>query len=267
MGYGQNVSERCGGHIHIGANYLTMEESWRNLTEIWGNAEEILYTISNKAGEIPRSGVPRYASPISSNFENILNSGNIDLTNEEDLKRFVKNAQESRYFGINFMNIGNSKNTIEFRLANGTIDADTWIQNINLFGGIVKSSEDLAKIQTKPEEERTEEEKNMLENFEQIKSSKISNQEKLEALLSIVIPEEHRDIYRERYEVNSQLIEQNPEIKKGITEKVAKSPIDIKKIGKKVFLGKDGVSGQEYNQVNRDIERNLQRENQNLSLE
>ena len=197
------MSERCGGHIHIGADYLTMEESWRNLTEIWGNLEEILYTISNKAGEIPRSGVSEYASPISSDFENIFNSGNVDLTNEEELKRFIKDAQESRYYGINFMNIEDYNNTIEFRLANGTIDADTWIQNINLFGGIVRSSEDLAKIQTKPEEERTEEEKNILEYFEQIKSSKISNQEKLEALLSIVIPEEYRDIYRERYEVNS----------------------------------------------------------------
>ena len=245
-----------------------MEESWKNLTEIWGNAEEILYTISNKAGEIPRSGVPKYASPISSDFEKILNSGNIDLQNEESLKSFVKSAQsDNRYYGINFMNIGNAKNTIEFRLANGTIDTDTWIQNINLFGGIVRSAEELAKIQIKPEEERTQEEKNMLEFLEQIKSSEISNQEKIEALLSIVIPEEHRDIYRERYEVNSKLIEQSPEIKKGITEKVAKSSIDIKKVGKKVFLGKDGLTGQEYNQASRIIESDLQRENLGISKE
>jgi len=245
-----------------------MEESWENLTELWGNTEEILYIISNKAGEIPRRGVHEYARPISSNFENILNSGNIDLQNEESLKSFVKSAQSSsRYYGINFMNIGNSKNTIEFRLANGTIDADTWIQNINLFGGIIRCSEDLAKIQTKPEGERTQEEKNMLEYFEQIKSSEISNQDRLEALLSIVIPEEHRDIYRERYEENSKLIEQNPEIKRRITEKVAKSPINIGKVGKKVFLGKDGLTGQEYNNASRIIESDLERNNPGISKE
>ena len=267
MHYGQNVSDRCGGHIHIGADYLTMEESWKNLTEIWGNTEQILYTISNKAGEIPRVGVPRYASPISSDFENILNSGNVNLQSEEDLKSFVKKAQSNnRYYGINFMNLENSKNTIEFRLPNGTLDADTWIQNINLFGGIIRISENLAIIQTKPEEERTEEEIKMLQQFEILKNSEISDKEKLEALLAIVITEEHRDIYRERYEVNSQLIEQNPEIKRGITEKVAKSPIDIKKVGKKVFTGADGITGQEYNQISQDIERAQQMENSDIIL-
>ena len=64
----------------------------------------------------------------------------------------------ARYSGINFMNTGSQgKNTIEFRLANGTIDPDTWIENINLFGGLVKSAQELAEIQKKPENERTEE--------------------------------------------------------------------------------------------------------------
>lgn len=266
MQCGQNVSERCGGHIHIGASYLTMEESWRNLTEIWVNSEKILFTISNKAGEIPRNGIFEYASPISRNFEEMLNSGNINIENEESLKYFVKRNQQSRYFGINFMNIGDSKDTIEFRLANGTIDADIWIQNINLFGGIVRSSEDLARIQTKPGDERTQQEKKMLEYFEQIKKSKISERDKLEALLSIIIPEEHRDIYRKRYKVNSKLIEQNSVIKKRIIENVTKSPISIKQVGRKAFLGEDGVTGQEYSQTINIIERDLGTKNSEISI-
>ena len=133
----------CGGHIHIGADYLTKPESWKNLTEIWGNAENIMYAISNKSGDKPRYGVPQFARPISSNFEEILNKGTIDLKSEEDLKKFLKDAQKDkdgkidRYYGINFANVGEDKNTIEFRLPNGTIDAKTWIENINLFGGII----------------------------------------------------------------------------------------------------------------------------------
>ena len=267
MHYGQTVSEGCGGHIHIGADYLTMEESWRNLTEIWGNAEVILYTISNKAGEIPRNRIGRYAQPISSGFEDILNSGTVDLQTEDDLKEFVKRAQVDRYYGINFYNVGENKNTIEFRLANGTINAGTWIENINLFGGIVRAAEDLAIIQSKPEEQRTEKDQKMLEYFEQVKNSEISQQEKLEALLAIVIPENDRDIYRKRYEINSQLIEQSPATKEEITSRVAKSSITVNKVGKKVFLGKDAVTGQEYHKGAQIIENTLQMDEPNKSLE
>ena len=267
MYYGQTVSERCGGHIHIGANYLTMEESWKNLTEIWGNAEEILYVISNKAGEIPRNGIVKYAKPISCDFENILNSGTVDLQNEDDLKNIVKSAQVDRYYGINFYNVGENKNTIEFRLANGTIDAGTWIENINLFGGIVRAAEDLAIIQSKPEEQRTEKDQKMLEYFEQLKNSEISQQEKLEALLAIVIPENDRDIYRKRYEINSQLIEQSPTTKEEITSRVAKSSITVNKVGKKVFLGKDAVTGQEYYEGAPIVEKALKMDEPNISLE
>lgn len=267
MDYGQTVSERCGGHIHIGADYLTTEESWRNLIEIWGNSEEVLYIISNKDGEIPRDGVAEYAKPISSDFENILNRGTVDLQNKDDLKKFVKSAQDSRYYGINFNNVGGSKDTIEFRLANGTIDAGTWIENINLFGGIVRTADDLAIIQSKSEEQRTDEERKKLECFEFIKKSGISEQEKLETLLAIVIPENDRDVYRKRYEINSKLIEQSPEIKEGITRNIAKSAITVNKVGKKVFLGEDGITGQDYKQSAKIIERDLQRDNLDISLE
>ena len=45
------------------------------------------------------------------------------------------------------MNVRDEKNTIEFRLANGTINPEMWIENANLFGGMVAISEELARIQ------------------------------------------------------------------------------------------------------------------------
>ena len=187
------------------------------------------------------------------------------MLTEEDLKVFVKSAQSDKYYGINFDNVGSSyKNTIEFRLSNGTIDADTWIENINLFGGIVKASEDLALIQSKPEEERTIEEQEKLEYFEKLKDTEITDLEKLENLLKIVIPEENRETYMKRYKVNSELLKQNPSIEQDIISKTSQMPIDIKKIGKKVLGSKGGITGSDYNTGANIIENDLQAENQNI---
>ena len=56
------------------------------------------------------------------------------------------------------MNVTNNyKKTVEFRIPNGTIEPETWIENINLFGGIISASEKLNIIQSKSEEMRTRE--------------------------------------------------------------------------------------------------------------
>jgi hypothetical protein len=47
-GMGQSVSENCGAHVHIGANYLTTKGAWFNLIELWRNTESVLYAICNK---------------------------------------------------------------------------------------------------------------------------------------------------------------------------------------------------------------------------
>ena len=181
------------------------------------------------------------------------------MQSEEDLKEFVKGAQKNnRYYGINFRNLGTSINTIEFRLANGTIDADIWIENINLFGGIIRASEELAIIQSKPEQERTPEEKEKLVCLEKLKNVGITDVQKLETLLKLVIPKEDREVYMSRYKVNNVLVNQNSEIEQGIIKQIAKTPIDLKKIGKKIFLGENQITGTDYRSVCNDIERDLQ---------
>ena len=272
--FGQKTSERCGGHVHIGADYLTTKESWDSLGDIIGNTEEILYAISNKEGETPRDGVIRFAKPFSSDLEKKLSKGTIELNDENDIKNLMKEVQSGdRYYGINFQNLGNSKNTIEFRLPNGTVDPRTWIENINLFGGIVKAAEELGRIQNMPEEERTEEDNRKLELLELLKKEDITQEDKLEAFLGLTISEENRDVYRKRYEVNSKLISQKPEVENQIKGKTAKKPINIgkKSIGKKCFTGEDPVTGIEYDEGTRIIERDqqelMQEQNQGQNIE
>ena len=247
---GQKTSKRCGGHIHIGADYLTDIQDWRNLRTIWNNAERIFYAISNAKGEIPRQGAIEYASPISKKDETF--SETIKLDSEDDLEKYIellKEIQGSRYSGINYGNVGSSgKNTIEFRLPNGTINPTTWVENINLFGGLVRVSHELSEIMKKTEEQRTEEEKQMLYNYE-ILQTETDEKKVAEALIKLCVLPEQVKTYLKRYNVNSKLLKYSPKIYKGLKEKIS-----IKKIGKKVFTGENGVNGAAYERVARELD-------------
>ena len=244
---GQYSSSRCGGHIHIGADYLTTEHSWDNLKEIIKNTEKILYIISNKAGEIPRDGIFEYAKPSLGDFEELHNRETLNLESEEDLKKLSWKIHEDKFYGINFKNVGERRNTIEFRYPNGPKDSKTWIENINLFGGIVKASEDLAMIQAKPEEQRTNEEKDLLIEIQILKDKNSSDEEKLDALLEIIMPnEKDRYIYRNRYYENKRLIDLDTEFKEQFLEYFEEDKISSDEITNAVFGGKDRVTKDEY---------------------
>ena len=61
------------------------------------------------------------------------------------------------------------------------------------------------------------------------------------ALIELCICPEDRQIYIDRYNINSLLLEKSEDIKDEIMENVSKS-----KIGKKVLIGKNSITGEEY---------------------
>ena len=245
-----NSSERCGGHVHIGSAYLTTLQSYVNLIELYSNAEEIIYVISNREGEIPRNQGPnKYAIPLSGKIENAIQAERLQLTNLDEFILQLQEAQGGKFSSLNLKNVDNLfKRTIEFRMSNGTINPDTWIENINLFGGIVSAAEKLQIIQSKPEENRTDEESKYLASFDVLKED-VSSERKLQALLELTIAPEEQDVYARRYQENSRLLEKNDTTLSGIRTNVAKNPINIKDIGRKVFTGKDAVSGLEIQEA------------------
>ena len=227
---GMETSERCGGHVHIGADYITSEEGFKELLELWGNAEEVYYLIANKEGELPRENIPYYAPPVSRDIQRI-EAENIP----ED--EFVANAQriiESRYRGLNIQNINvnNSKNTIEFRVSNGTLDGNTWIENIRLYGRTVEIAEKLGVILKKleNEEELSKEEKELYGLKERLKQE-IPLDEKMDILMEILFDEEERKVYRKRYDVNRSLDEEEQ-----IVSNMEFRKVDFKKIYKSVEI-------------------------------
>ena len=260
---GQTISERCGGHIHIGADYLTDLQDWKNLRTIWNDTEKILYIISNRKGEIPREEVLKYAKPISGKDES--KQKTINLESESDLENFIagiKKIQGDRFSAINYVNVGEEeKNTIEFRLPNGTLDPTTWIENINLFGGLVRVSHELSKIMLKSEEQRTEEEKKMLYNYEVIQMEQ-DERKVAEALIGLCVSQEQMQTYLDRYDENSELLEKTPEINDGLNGQIRKN-----KIGKKTI---PKINGVDLEEVSRAVDEKLAeingREGEGLSL-
>lgn len=203
---GQEANEKCGAHVHIGAEYLKSKEAYANLLEIWGNTERIMYIITNEPGSIPRGGTSQHAEPISYKINQAIEEGSIELNDEQDLQTFISSLQKmqnNKERSLNLLNINNQKNTIEFRVANGTINPDVWIENIKLFGRLVQRAEELAEIEQKSN--INEEERQQLELKERLKED-IPEKEKLEIVLDILFEEEEKEVYRERYKENSNIL-------------------------------------------------------------
>lgn len=254
---GQATSERCGAHVHIGTDFLTNKQAYINLLEIFGNCEEIIYAISNGSNSNIRKGISKYCLPIATKLEEGLLSGNLD--SEEEMSRFIEQLQilqGDRFSGINFMNIGTSKNTIEFRTPNGTINPDVWIENINLFGGMIKVAQELSDIQTKGIGELTDEDKVRLMLFSKIKGQETDSRDKLDALLQLTVKD--KAPYIERYSKNIVLIQEDEEITETMQKAKASQPLDIRRIGKSIFTGNDAIRGEEITKAEttfyRDVE-------------
>ena len=260
---GQETSERCGGHIHIGADYLTDLQDWKNLRNIWNNTEKILYIISNRKGEIPREEVLKYAKPISGKDES--KQKTINLESESDLENFIagiKKIQGDRFSAINYVNVGEEeKNTIEFRLPNGTLDPTTWIENINFFGGLVRVSHELSKIMLKSEEQRTEEEKKMLYNYEVIQMEQ-DERKVAEALIGLCVSQEQMQTYLDRYDENSELLEKTSELNDRLNGQIRKN-----KIGQKTIPTIGGEDFEEFScKVSKELEIIKEREGEGIGV-
>ena len=252
-GVGQTISQKCAGYVHIGANYLKSKQAYINLLEIVGNTEDLIYIISNRPGENLREGISEYSVPISKKLESEFENNKVDVT-DGNVPKFVekiKRVQGNRFSGINFKNVNTDKNTIEFRVANGTLDPDICIENVNLFGGIIRVSQELAEIQDKKREDLTEEECMKIDNFRKLKSEGIEKNEKLNLLLSLTVRE--KDSYLQRYEVNKELVEDDFVIDEILDDARLNKPLNIKTIGKSVFTGIDAVRGEEIKKMEKEF--------------
>lgn len=229
--FGQVVNSNCAAHVHIGCAYFNNDiHCFKNLLELCSNCERILYLISNEEGTIPRNRIFKYASPISNKIFMAINDGVIKFDFIEDVSTFSKNInsiQKTKFSSVNFRNIGvYDKDTIEFRTANGTINPNVWIDNINLFGSIVYIAKYISLLQAKEFKELSDSEKISLYFYEKIKDPIITDRQRLVALLNLFPDGINKKIYLNRYDVNSDLT-QDLEVNNILTAISLLKPIKI----------------------------------------
>lgn len=196
---GAKIGETCGGHIHIGANILgTNSKAWENFLEIWALAEEPIYKMSNKAGELPRQKILSEAGPTKPIIDDLLSRGSIKLETSQDVRkladcytrRYMEGSTVSgRNKGLNLCPIAEAKqDTIEFRVPNGSIDYIEIQRNAELYARILRASRMMAED---PEYKK--------DIFEKLRTAK-TGEEKAVYLLDLIFDKTvDKAIYYERY--------------------------------------------------------------------
>lgn len=139
------TNDLCGGHIHFSSDFLNTLDEWYWFLYLYTKFEFILYLISNPPGSLPRNEILNYAKPFSDCYiDNLwrLNS----IHNMHDFIINLKNISGKKQTGINFSNIFERFNTIEFRIPNSSLDPKVILENILLFGNLLVMSKKLAKL-------------------------------------------------------------------------------------------------------------------------
>lgn len=205
---GLTTNDTCGGHIHIGADYLDSVEAWKNFFEITNHCEGVLYKVSNPIGSKPREGIEIYAKPYS---KNVNAKKAVNLLTEEDLDQFInefKSVEKNeegfdRRYGINLTNINNlSKNTIEFRLYNGTLEHEEIFDNMKLCTRLVEVAKQLGDIEIaiKNKKPLTYEQKELLNARNTLAKSGEDENQKANNFLSMMFPDElEKSVFTRRY--------------------------------------------------------------------
>ena len=199
---GLEVEDNCGGHVHIGANYLTTKESYQRLIELWCNCEKIIFEICDEPYSVKRFTYDDYATPISG----ILKEGEIEdkqNLNKDEFIAQLQSIQGDRYKSINFANVGKEVSTIEFRIPNGSLDPNVWIENIRLFGRMMQTAEELGKLDNRETKEYTREERRKLWLATMLTNANVPEEDKAKFLINLLFDEEeYKQIYFERYNTN-----------------------------------------------------------------
>ncbi|OPY61147.1 MAG: putative amidoligase enzyme [Pelotomaculum sp. PtaU1.Bin065] len=139
-------------HIHIGADPLDSRSyRWNRLLKIFSGFEDVLYRMASGGQSRGEFRGTQYAAPIASIIPS--NFFRNRQTDETEIKQHIR----SRYHGLNFQNAnpGSDKNTVEFRLWNGSLDCKQIQANVKMSMGIVHAA-DIVRRTNESTRERNE---------------------------------------------------------------------------------------------------------------
>lgn len=207
------ADEKCGLHIHFDADCLMQDPNkMKNFLRLYAESEELLYKMCNDKGDSLRKGaIYRDLKGVLRTVTAIWRKGMAVPTGKKILKKIEDGTlkvsykkfgkmkmliskyklDERRYAGLNLSNIGNSqKNTIEFRMANGTLEPEIIKQNVFLYASLINTAIQMTK--------NPELYQDRLSMFYQ---TDVTEKEKAENFLSLIMEDsEDRKIYMDRWE-------------------------------------------------------------------
>lgn len=140
--YGGRINSSCGGHVHICANPLDARSfRWNRLMKIWGGFEDVFYRMASGGQSNGQFRGSTYAKPLASILPSKFFRDR--QTDEQEIRGHVG----SRYHGLNFQNAnpGSSKNTVEFRLWNGSLDPRQIQANVKTSMAVIHASENVRR--------------------------------------------------------------------------------------------------------------------------
>lgn len=205
------ADDKCGLHIHFDSNCLTQNpDRLKNFLRLYAESEELIYKMCNeKNSPIRKNAINKnfkglnlisslwrngMASPTGKKLLKQIKNGTLKLSYKKfgKLKMLASKYKldERRYSGLNLTNIGNpKKNTIEFRMANGTLDPEVIKQNVFLYSSLINTAIEIT--------ENPEKYKSSLSDFYK---TDLTEEQKAENFLNLIIEnEEDRSIYMERW--------------------------------------------------------------------
>ena len=217
------ADEKCGLHVHFDAEQLLQNpDAMKTFLHIYAESEEILYKMCNEKNNPIRKGAINrdlkgihfisalwrrgMAAPSGEKILKQIQNGTLKVSYKKfgKLRMLVSKYKldERRYRGLNLTNLGNSKkNTVEFRMANGTLNPEIIKQNVFLYASLINTALESTKNPEKYQDR--------LKNFF---DTNVSEQQKAENFLNLIIKNsEDRRIYMERWESvkNAQVFEKN----------------------------------------------------------
>lgn len=164
----------------------------KNIMNNIANAHNKLQIVENNVVGLTRNGM---AAPIGNKILKQIENKKLKIGNPKSRiyrEIFVKNRLTSeRYQGLNLTNMGdNKKNTIEFRMSNGTLDPQTIKENIFLYASLISTA---VEMTNNPGQMQSK-----LENFYK---TDVTEEEKVDLFLNLIIEEpEDRQVFKERWQ-------------------------------------------------------------------
>ncbi len=135
------------------------------------------------------------AAPIGNKIKKQILNGNLKLGKPKSMAYryiFVRNKLNAdRYGGLNLSNLGDKKkNTIEFRMSNGTVNPRVIKENVFLYASLIDTA---LRIEQEPEK--------YYKKLGDFCKRDVSEEEKLDNFLKLIMEnEEDRQVYKERWE-------------------------------------------------------------------